>query len=159
MKKNKVLTWIIFGITIALDIFIIVNAFINGEKSAVESNNFAHITADAINTVKPETITEQNFENFASFLRKFAGHFSLFTFTGVFATWSLFRFFSVKNWIRISASFCHGLMLAFLSEFIQIFVSGRSGNFLDVGIDFGGYFLGSIFVFLILLSVEKKQQK
>lgn len=159
MKKNKVLTWIIFGIAIALDIFILVNAFINGEKSAVESNNFAHTTADVINTVKPETITEQNFESFASFLRKFAGHFSLFAVTGVFATWSIFRIFPLKNWIKISISFCHGLVLAFLSEFIQIFVSGRSGNFVDVGIDFGGYFLGSILVFLILFLVEKKRQK
>lgn len=159
MKKNKVLTWIIFGIAICLDIFIIINAFINGEKSAVESNNFAHTTADVINTVKPETITVQNFDSFASFLRKFAGHFSLFAVTGVFVTWSVFRLFPLKKWIKISISLGHGLVLAFLSEFIQIFVSGRSGNFVDVGIDFGGYFLGLIFTFLILILVEKKRKK
>lgn len=159
MKKNKVLTWIIFGITIALDIFILVNAFINGEKSTIESNNFAHTTAGVINTVKPETITEENFSNFASFLRKFAGHFGLFAVTGVFATWSIFRLFSFKKSIKIIVSFLHGLLLAFASEFIQVFVSGRSGEIADVGIDFGGYFLGFIFIFLILLFAAKKRKK
>ena len=65
MKRKKVLKWIILGIAIAINVFIIVNAFINGEASAKESNNLAHTTADVINAVKeygePDYIDDEIF--------------------------------------------------------------------------------------------------
>ena len=79
---------------IAINIFILVNAFIVGEKSAAESNKIAHATADVINTVKPETITSQNFPKFAYYIRKSIGHFGLFCVSGLFSTWSIYLMFS-----------------------------------------------------------------
>ena len=160
MKKQQILKWFIFSIAVAINLFIIINAFINGEVSAKESNTIAHTTADVINTVKPETITPDNFDRFAFDLRKAVGHFGLFALSGCFSTWALFLF--VKD-TKVGYFLWQGLMtlgfgftLALLSEFVQVFVEGRTGAWTDVGIDFSGYFLGFSLVFLILLIRKSK---
>ena len=163
MKKNKLLFWIFLALTLAVDIFIIVNAFLNGEKSAAESNNFAQTTADVINAVKPETITPQNFDSFAFSIRKLVGHFGIFVVSGIFGTCTFsFLFCGLKSYLKTivsSSSLTHGLFVAFCSEIIQKFVSGRSGNFTDVLIDFSGYLLGFLLTFVVLLLVLRKKQK
>ena len=160
MKKQQILKWFIFSIAVAINLFIVINAFINGEVSAKESNTIAHTTADVINTVKPETITPDNFDRFAFDLRKAVGHFGLFALSGCFSTWALFLF--VKD-TKVGYFLWQGLMtlgfgftLALLSEFVQVFVEGRTGAWTDVGIDFSGYFLGFFLVFLILLIRKSK---
>ena len=155
MKKYQFLKWFIFSIAVAINLFILINAFINGEASAKESNTIAHTTADVINAVKPETITPSNFDQFAFNLRKTVGHFGLFAFSGAFSTWALYLF--VKDtkvgyflWqMLITLGF--GFLLALISEFVQIFVDGRTGAWTDVGIDFSGYFIGFSLLFLIFL--------
>ena len=129
MKKQQILKWFIFSIAVAINLFIIINAFINGEVSAKESDTIAHTTADVINTVKPETITPDNFDRFAFDLRKAVGHFGLFALSGCFSTWALFLF--VKD-TKVGYFLWQGLMtlgfgftLALLSEFVQVFVEGR----------------------------------
>jgi len=160
MKKYIFLKWFIFSIAVAINLFIIINAFINGEASAKESNSIAHMTADAINTIKPETITPQNFDEFAFGLRKTVGHFGLFALSGVFSTWSFYLFFKERKvgyflWeILISSGF--GFVVALVSEFVQLFVEGRAGAWSDVGIDFSGYFLG-IFVIILVLLIKKSK--
>ena len=160
MKKQIFLKWFILSIAIAINLFIIINAFISGEVSAKESNSIAHTAADVINTVKPETITPDNFDQFAFSLRKAVGHFGLFAFSGAFSTWSLYLF--VKNskvgyfLYESLMSLGFGFTIAILSEFVQIFVDGRTGAWTDVGIDFSGYFIGFFLLFLILL-VKKSE--
>ena len=160
MKKYEILKWIIFGIAIAINVFIIVNSFITGEASAKESNTVAHTTADVINTVKPETITEKNFDKFAFNLRKLLGHFGLFVLSGIFTTWSIYLFLKDKKAgyfpFQLVMTFGFGLTLALLTEFVQIFVAERTGAWKDVGIDFGGYFCGVFPVFLIFLIRKSK---
>ncbi len=160
MKKYQILKWFIFSIAVAINLFIIINAFINGEASAKESNTIAHTTADVINTVKPETITPDNFDRFAFDLRKAVGHFGLFALSGGFSTWALYLF--VKD-TKVGYFVWQGLMtlgfgfvLAMISEFVQIFVDGRTGAWTDVGIDFSGYFVGFFLVFLIFLLRKSK---
>ena len=160
MKKQQILKWFIFSIAVAINLFIIINAFINGEVSAKESNTIAHTTADVINTVKPETITPDNFDRFAFDLRKAVGHFGLFALSGSLSTLALYLF--VKD-TKVGYFLWQGLItlgfgftLALLSEFVQVFVEGRTGAWTDVGIDFSGYFLGFSLVFLILLMRKSK---
>ena len=155
MKKKEILKWFILAIAIAINLFILINAFINGEVSAKESNTVAHTAVDVINTVKPETITPKNFDKFAFDLRKVLGHFMLFAFSGGFTTWSLYLF--LKNtkvgyflW-QLLFTFLFGFSLALITEFAQVFVEGRTGAWLDVGIDSSGYFIGVLPVILILL--------
>ena len=155
MKKYLFLKWFIFSIAVAINLFILINAFINGEVSAKESNTIAHTTADVINAVKPETITPDNFDKFAFNLRKAVGHFGLFAFSGAFSTWALYLFIKDTKvgyflW-EMLMTLGFGFILALLSEFVQIFVDGRTGAWTDVGIDFFGYFIGFSLVFLIFL--------
>ena len=160
MKKEQFLKWFIFSIAVAINLFILINAFINGEVSAKESNTIAHTTADVINTVKPETITPDNFDRFAFDLRKAVGHFGLFALSGGFSSLALYLF--VRD-TKVGYFLWQGLMtlgfgftLALLSEFVQVFVEGRTGAWSDVGIDFSGYFIGFFLVFLILLIRKSK---
>ena len=160
MNKEKFLKWFILSIAIAINLFIIINAFINGEVSAKESNSIAHTTADVINTVKPETITPQNFDRFAFDLRKVVGHFGLFAVSGLFSSWATYLFskdtkvgyFLTQGIMDLS----FGFLMAILSEFVQIFVDGRTGAWADVGIDFAGFFLGFLLIFLIFLLRKSK---
>ena len=155
MKKYNILKWIIFSIALAINIFILVNAFISGEVSAKESNSIAQTAADAINTIKPETITKENFPTFAFNLRKAVGHFGLFALSGGFSTWALYLFVKDQKigyfvW-QLLMTFGFGITLAAVTELAQIGVDGRTGTFADVGIDSLGYFCGVFLVFLILL--------
>ena len=160
MKKQLILKWFIFAIAIAINLFILINAFINGDISAKESNTIAHTTADVINTVKPETITPDNFDKFAFDLRKVVGHFLLFAFSGVFSSWATYLFSKdTKVGYFLSQTvmdLSFGFVMALVSEFVQIFVEGRTGAWADVGIDFSGFFLGFLVIFLIFLLRKSK---
>ena len=166
MKKKEILKWFILAIAVAINLFILVNSFINGEVSAKESNTVAHTAADVINTVKPETITPKNFNKFAFDLRKILGHFMLFAFSGGFTTWSLYLFLKDSKvsyflW-QLLFTFTFGFSLALITEFAQVFVEGRTGAWLDVGIDSSGYFIGVLPVILVLFirksSIFYRQQ-
>ena len=160
MNKEKFLKWFILSIAIAINLFIIINAFINGEVSAKESNTIAHTTADVINTVKPETITPQNFDRFAFDLRKAVGHFGLFALSGLFSSWATYLFSKdTKAGYFLSQAIMDlgfGFIVALLSEFVQIFIDGRTGAWADVGIDFAGFFLGFLIIFLVFLLRKSK---
>lgn len=158
MKKKGALFWIVLIVTIAINIFIIVNACINGEASAEESNTVAHTTADVINAVKPETITEANFSRFAFSLRKILGHFSLFALSGIMSTLSILML--TKNsrldniFYQFTNTLSHGIVLAIISEYLQTLTDGRSGNVKDIWIDFAGYILGVVLMLLVITIIE-----
>ena len=160
MKKQIFLKWFIFAISLAINLFILINAFINGETSAKESNTIAHAAAEVINAIKPETVTSANFEQFSFFLRKAVGHFGLFVFSGVFSSWATYLFSKdtkVGYFLsQATMDLSFGFVVATLSEFIQIFTDGRSGAWADVGIDFSGFFLGFLIIFLIFLLRKSK---
>ena len=154
MKKYQILKWVICSIAIAINLFILINAFRNGEVSAKESNSLAETAANAINTLRPETITPTNFPTFAFNLRKVVGHFGLFALSGGFTSWALYLFVKETKvdyfLYQLAMTLGFGLLLAVITELAQILVDGRYGTFADVGIDFGGYFSGVFLVFLIL---------
>ena len=155
MKRKIFLKWFILLVAISINLFIFINSFINGETSAKESATISEFVADVVNTIKPETVNTSNFETFSLFIRKSLGHFILFLCSGIFTTLTFFMFlkktkFELFIWEFVFASLS-GILLALLSEFIQIFINGRSGAFLDVLIDCSGYFIAEISVFLIVL--------
>ena len=158
-KAHKIIKWIIFALMLATNLFIIVNACIPGAKSAEESSWIVEPVANIINTIKEDTINSSNYDNFSSFIRKFVGHFSLFGLSGVLTTMSLKMFYYDKKHklgLLTLFSSLSGILLAFLSEGIQLIVPGRSGELLDVGIDLAGYFLGMLIIVLILSILKLK---
>lgn len=162
-KKRIIFNWIIFGLAIVVNIFIIVNACLDGSTSAKESDNFSHAMADVINTVSEDTITEKNFAEFAGFNRKLFGHFALFALNGLLSTFSIHIFLSGKKigkyYFVVAISMGFGILIATLSELCQLWTKDRGPQFTDVLIDSGGYLLGLIIVVLPLLIISYKKHK
>lgn len=162
-KKRIVLKWIIFGLAIAINIFILVNGFLNGKVSTEESDGFSHAAADVINSVVENTITEQNFPAFAGFNRKLFGHFLLFVLSGLTSTFTFHDFIKnkkiSKSYFILAISMGFGVVIAVLSELAQLTTSGRAFSGWDILIDSGGYLLGSAIIFIVLFVKEFKNKK
>ena len=162
LKRFSVIQWVVIVLALAINIFIIVNACLPSSQSTKESNWIVEPAKTVINTIKADTINETNIGDFSSFIRKFVGHFSLFMVSGFLTTLSIkFIHYDLKKkfWIFIIISSISGLFLAILTEFIQLFVPGRSGEVLDVLIDFSGYLIVVIIIGLILFIKNKKSSK
>ena len=117
-----------------------------------------------VNVIAKEAINEDNFTDFHQFFRKFAGHFFLFLITAVFGMIFFATYFEdyMKMYIYLPATLLIGFITAGLSELIQYFIPSRSGLMLDVGIDFLGYFIGTLIVFVIttiIFFIKKKKNK
>lgn len=117
----------------------------------------------AITVTDRPQINEDNVDDFASWLRKFGGHFLLFGAEAVFG-YLFFHYLFEKNKYRYiyatGLSLASGLFFGMLSELIQLYTPDRTGAWSDVGIDFLGALLGTLVVFLIFLSIDlvKKHQ-
>ena len=116
-----------------------------------------------MNTVAPGTVTPENHDSFALFIRKAFGHFGLFSISGLLS--SLAIYLSIKpmkwskNYLMIIISLVFGLFMGILTEVIQLNVPGRSGQFTDVLIDFSGYILGFLIILLIVFLIIKHEIK
>ena len=167
MKKQSSLKWIMLGVAIVINVFILANACINGSASAEESGRVAKFLASIINFFAHDAINSSNFDTFAAVMRKLIGHFGLFVADGLASTYALHLF--VKNtkfkcvYYQIGSSLIFGFLVAAISEIIQIFTPDRYGTWGDIGIDFAGYFVGTGIVILILFLTHqvtfKKEEK
>lgn len=159
MKKIQIAKWVMFGLALATNIFILVNGFIVGEASAAESGNIAQFLASIINSFAPNTINDGNFETFAFIMRKLVGHFGLFAVDAVFSTLAIYFFTITKKWYKFywlsMMGLGTGFIVAILSELAQIITPDRVGSWADVGVDFGGFFLGFAIVILVLFLSKK----
>ena len=167
-KKYLIWTIIFCVLAIAINAYIIMHSCLDAVKSTQASNGVVEVAEDAINTVSPGTITPENHESFASFIRKAFGHFGLFMISGLLSSIAIYFAFNPQKWSKyyllIIISLGFGLLMGITTELIQLNVPGRSGEFKDVLIDFSGYLLGFLIILLILFLVirhhlkkEKKQ--
>ena len=100
--------------------------------------------------IKKPLITD--IQSFTSFIRKALGHFGVFFILGIFSLLTYFIFFKKRQWFySIPIHFASGYLVAVLSEFIQLYVPGRSGLHKDVMIDYSGFLLSSALVLLIYI--------
>ena len=120
------------------------------------------VAEDTINTISPGTITEANHESFASFIRKAFGHFGLFVISGLLSPLAIYLVLNPFRWskhyLNVIICLSFGLMIAAITEIIQLNVPGRSGEFTDVLIDFSGYLVGALIVGLILFLILRRQK-
>lgn len=150
-------------LTIALDVFIIVESCIGGSGSASQSFGLTDIFLNIIRFFDPNSSVLTNPEPLHDCIRKLFGHFFLFGTSGLLtvATLSTIEdaYIFHKKDIIIVAS-CSGLFLALLSELIQYFVPGRVFAFTDVLIDFAGFIsFGAILFAIVYFSIKKKIHK
>lgn len=161
-KKRTIIKWIIFGLAIAINVFILVNGFLNGAASTKESDGFSKVAADVINSVSENTITKENFPAFAGFNRKLFGHFLLFVCSGLTSTFAMHDLIShskfEKSYFILIFSVGFGVVMAVASELAQLTTDGRAFSGIDILIDSGGYLLGSLAIFLCLFVKERKSK-
>ena len=111
-----------------------------------------------------QAINEDNYDSFHGGVRKFFGHFSLFLITAVVGFVFFFTFFEDKQRYQLGLPITAGwgFLLAAISELIQHYVPNRFGDWGDIGIDFFGYFVGTVLslaVFLLIMFIRKKHKE
>ena len=108
-------------------------------------------------------ISNSNYNAFSGFIRKAVGHFGLFVVSGLLTSTSLYFWLKDLRWYKfyygLIISFSFGVLLAAITEIIQLNVPNRSGEFKDVLIDSSGYLLGLGIIVLILFLIIRHQHK
>ncbi len=166
MKKSKldlVLMIVFTVLALAINAYIIYHSCLNGSQSSQASQGVVEVSEEVVNTVRPGTVTPENYNAFAAFIRKSLGHFGLFVVSGIFSSLAIYYIFKDFKWIKhflntiFALSF--GLIVAMTTEIIQLSVPERSGEFTDVLIDYCGYLLGAFLVGLVLFLAIRHQRK
>ena len=166
MKKSKLdlILMIIFTVlALAINAYIIYHSCLNGAQSSQASQGVVEVSEEVVNTARPGTVTPENYNAFATFIRKSLGHFGLFVVSGIFSSLAIYYILKDFKWIKhfLNSIFAllFGLIIAMTTEIIQLNVPERSGEFTDVLIDYGGYLLGAFLVGLVLFLVIRHQRK
>ena len=161
-KKYLIWTIIICVLALAINAYIVMHSCLDAIRSSQASQVVVDVSEDAINTISPGTITEANHETFASFIRKAFGHFGLFVISGLLSPLAIYLVINPLKWskhyLNVIIGLSFGLMIAAITEIIQLNVPGRSGEFTDVLIDFSGYLVGALIVGLILFLILRRQK-
>lgn len=150
-------------LAVAINGYIIMHSCLDAVESTKASSVVVDAAEEVVNTVKPNTVTPENYDSFASFIRKAFGHFGLFVISGLLSSLAFYLSFSIFKWAKqyfiamIGLSF--GLIMGATTELIQLNVPGRSGEITDVLIDFSGYLLGTLIIALILFLVIRNKLK
>lgn len=151
--------YIFFALAIGWTIFLLINAGMDGKSSSTASGNVALIVENGINTFVPNTINDSNRDNFKFITRKVIGHFLSFTLLAMLISIGfkcLIEGYNIKKnklYISIIISLSYGLLIAVITELMQLTTTGRSGQITDVLIDYGGYLLGCLIMFVIFLII------
>lgn len=115
-----------------------------------------------IKVIENERSFSSIISKFSRFLAKILGHMSFFVLEAILAFFMMFYYKGKNKWINALIYFGIGLFLASLTEFIQLFIPGRSGAFKDVMIDMSGYIIGfiiSILLFKIIHKIKNKKKE
>ena len=162
-KKYWFFTILAIILAVAINGYIIMHSCLDAIESTKASSQVVEVAEDVVNTVRPDTITPENHESFATFIRKAFGHFGLFAASGLLSSLALFLSLSTYSWCKhymnVMFSLVFGLFMGILTEMIQLTVPGRSGEAVDVLIDFSGYLIGTLLLGLILFLVIRKMRK
>lgn len=162
-KKYLIWTIIVSVLALAINIYIVVHSCLDATQSTEASKGVVEVVENIVNTISPGAVNESNYDAFVTFVRKAFGHFGLFAISGLLSSLAIYLLINPMKWAKhyltaiIGLSF--GLTMGAITEIIQLNVPGRSGEFLDVLIDFSGYLLGTLIIALILFLVIGRQRK
>ena len=165
-KKYLIWTIIVTVLAVLINGYIIMHSCLDAMKSTEASTGVVQVAEDVVNTVSPGTVTPENHDSFASFIRKAFGHFGLFVISGLLSSLAFYLWLKPLSWSKhywiASIGLAFGLSMGILTELIQLNVPGRSGEFTDVLIDFSGYLLGALIIsfilFIIFINKNKKSK-
>ena len=163
MKKRYILPIIIITLTVLINGYIIMHSCFNASMSSSSSGRLVNFLKVIINSFHANTINDGNIGSFTHIIRKLVGHFGLFVFSGFFTSFSFSFLFQKKPFMKdvyyYLSTLTTGLFLASFTEFIQTFIPGRSGEFVDSMIDFSGYIVGTIVFVLAMIVISLIKNK
>ena len=155
--KKKYIAKIVFGIMVLITcLFIFIFSSDNGDKSTDKSMGTMKTIVSVFE--KDSSKLEETTKKYEPLLRKLA-HFSIYTMLGIWSM-SFISTFNIKNnsnknekekeidefYKRLFIVILFGMLYACSDEFHQLFVSSRSGSFMDVFIDSMGVTNGALIV-------------
>lgn len=153
-KRIKILMIVFVILAIMINAFIIVEAGMSGSSSASQSSWVADIIAKVFH-ITPD-------DNYHHIIRKLIGHFLLYVVDGVFttlATYYILKYINkYKTNIFLITYLLLGAFLACFSEFVQLLAANRGFAFVDMLINYSGFFLGGGIVFLTCFFINKKRK-
>ncbi len=161
-KEHPIAVWIFLILFFLCAIVILVESGLDGASSGSQSDAVSDPIYDAVGG---EAGTGMTFEQFAAFIRKFLGHFSLFAITAIplMIAITLIDHTFRQRVLGAIGALVGGFSLAAISEFIQLLTPGRGPAWRDVGIDFGGFaltvvlfFIGYVIAYLVRGPEERR---
>ena len=160
MKTKDIFCYILFTLSVAINIFIVVEGAVSGNESASQSFGFTQAFINVVKSIDPNSPIVTNPEITHSVIRKLVGHFGLFGLSGILTTSALclIRDGLLNRKVEIIiASLTMGVFIAFLSELMQLFTPGRYFSVIDVLIDLSGYICFGGITFLIFFLVYRRK--
>ena len=161
MQKTTVLRIGSFLIMVAL----MFGIFALSDQDALESGNLSNGLTHKLFCIFYPHFNEMNFveqeaitHSFAHLVRKTA-HFSLYFLLGGAAFLTYISYRKMPLWLRACLPVFTGVLYAISDEIHQIFVSGRSGEALDVLIDSAGVVLACFIGLAAYQLVVKREQR
>ena len=64
-----------------------------------------------------------------------------------------------KPWLHLVFACSVGIVVAVVTELLQLVIPGRVGDIIDILIDIGGYVVGVGVTYLIIYLIKKNQEK
>lgn len=156
-KKRLILIIALAIAYIALVAFFVYQCCLTGEKSSEQSDVVVDIVVKPIEQIggKPVQRTPQ----LKTLIRKLVGHMGFFAVWGTVSIVLFIVAFPQSKGLLVGvAHFSIGLAFAFFSEYVlQANTQGRGPGIKDVLIDYGGYLLFSLFIFIIYYALQYKK--
>ncbi len=142
------------ALCILLTVFIFCNSIQTGENSSKTSEKVVVIVQEVASTVAPNsaiaTATGADYDALHAFIREM-GHFSEFAMLGCFLVWCVRTYTKKKSFLWIPLAWI--ATVAVTDECLQIFISGRGAEIVDVLTDvLGGICGGGIAFFTVWLG-------
>lgn len=152
MKKKIKYVFLIIYILIIGVIFL--SSLQNSEKSSEESSKVTDVIVDTVETITNDE-TKLNYDKTHLIVRKVIGHFGSFFLCGIFGL-ICYYYFVLKQRKAFVISLSCGVIVAIVSELLQLVTDGRKCQVTDMLINFSGYLLSSLIVMLIIHCINKK---
>lgn len=153
---NKIKKYIFLIIYLFIITLIFFFALRNGEQSTTDSGRLIELLYKIIKLLKMDHIIDAS--SLAHVVRKLIGHFGLFFVCGLFGCFTFHSFISDYK-KALLFHLLSGLLIAIISELLQLIPLNRSCQFTDVLIDYSGYIVCTAIYVLIIYLIKKKQLK
>ena len=152
MKITRIVFLIIY---FALFTYHCLSSLQSASESSELSMGITEIVVKIIESFKQEV---KDVDKLHSIVRKVIGHFAYFGLIGLFGFLTYYFFTESLKYTLIFTAIS-GALMALESELLQFFASERGPSIVDALIDYSGYVLASLALFLIVYIAKQIKKK